>query len=486
MKVLFYSLYANFLPPFGTQLELMQEEKDSGNELFVVHCTGKLSSCHANLQHHPVKCARCVERSRYFFQLLDIPAANIFALETPENLSLPEWPKFHHTDDLLYYEYKGYQLGRGVASTLISRSRELEIDSDKYGELIDMYLRMAIESFEALQEIIQRVQPDKIYVYNGRQPEDRPMILLAEKLGIPFVSYVSGSNIQKYRTFENGVVHYLHSFQQHINALLEIHQSNMENVEKQGAEWFDRISGNTITEIPDYTRLQQKGMLPDGFDASKRNIAIFNSSEDEMKTFEDWKTPLYKDQNDGIRKICAAFSSQPDFHFYLRIHPNLKNVNNSQMTELRGMQLPNLTVILPESAVSTYTLMDTCEKVITFGSSTGAEATHRGKVSILVGKSFYDHLDCVYKIEDYDHLMALLSDKNLPPKPALNARKYGFYLANHGNEHRFLEFKSDGHYFKGQRLEKLRPKLLIHLIQKLGTETARWLKVRSLIRKYGI
>ena len=38
--------------------------------------------------------------------------------------------------------------------------------------------------------------------------------------------------------------------------------------------------------------------LPANFDASLMNIAIFNSSEDEMKVIEEWKLDLYKSQNE--------------------------------------------------------------------------------------------------------------------------------------------------------------------------------------------
>jgi hypothetical protein len=486
MKTLFYSLYANFLPPFGTQLELMKREKDAGHELYVVHCAGALSSCHANLKHHPVKCARCIERSQYFFEFMEIPKNRIFTIENSQESKEFNVPFFNTTEELLQYKYKGFEIGRGVASTLISRSRELEIDSTHFGELIELYLRMAIDAFESLQKVLLKVKPDLVIVYNGRQPEDRPLILLAEHLGINYESYVSGSTNQKFRLFNKGVVHYLKSFQQDIDQVLSRPDSTTELIESEGSAWFNRVSSNKSTHIPNYTESQEIGRLPESFDSNKINIAIFNSSEDEMKTFQDWKTPLYNNQNDAIKKICALFKDNNKIQFYLRIHPNLQSVNNTQMKEIASFNFKNLEVIQADSRVSTYSLMDACDKIITFGSSTGAEATHRGKPSILVGKSFYDHLDCVYKVNNYEELKELITQDKLESKPPFNARKYGYYLSRHGEEHLFLEFRNDGHYFQGQKLEKIRFRTIVYIFKTFLTDSAKWLKTRRIINKYNI
>ncbi len=430
MKILFYSIYANFLPPFGTLLELIKKEQENGNEVFVVRCKGAFTSCHANLKHNPIKCARCVERSDYAFELLGIPKKNIFDIVNTTESKQFVVPVFNSTDELLNFGYNGYQIGRGVASTIISRSRDLELSSTKYGELIELYLRMAIDSLSSLSEIIEKIKPDATYVYNGRQPEDRPLILLCEKLKIDYNSYVSGSNGKKYRLFKNGVVHYLKSVQNDVDTLLLSGVQNGIDIDKEGGDWFNSIFSNANKNLPDFTKSQVKGKLPNQFDYNKINVAIFNSSEDEMKTFDDWKNSLYNNQNEAISAICSKFSNYPIVQFYLRIHPNLRGVNNLQMKGIESINFPNLVIIPADSDISTYSLMDSCEKIITFGSSTGPEATHRGKPSILVGKSFYDNLNCVYNISSFDDLIELIMQRDLPPKPAINARKFAYYLAS--------------------------------------------------------
>ena len=237
--------------------------------------------------------------------------------------------------------------------------------------------------------------------------------------------------------------------------------------------------------LPDFTKNQVKGKLPTSFDAEKINVVIFNSSEDEMKTFDDWKNSLYNNQNEAIESICKLFLKYPEVHFYLRIHPNLKGVKNLQMKEIESMTFPNLEVIAADDDISTYGLMDACDKVITFGSSTGPEATHRGKPSILLGKTFYDNLDCTYNIDDYNELTGLLLDKNLKPKPAINARKYGYYLANHGEYHTYLKFENNNHFFLDTKLEKIRLRLFYYIIKNFLFRSLQWYRTKKLIEKYG-
>jgi len=91
----------------------------------------------------------------------------------------------------------------------------------------------------------------------------------------------------------------------------------------------------------------------------------------------------------------------------------------------------NLTLIEPASPISTYTLLDRVDRVLTFGSTVGVEATFWGKVSILAGRSIYEHLDAVYLARDHDDVMQMLGAE-MSPKPIDEAVKYGFYMQTFG------------------------------------------------------
>ena len=174
----------------------------------------------------------------------------------------------------------------------------------------------------------------------------------------------------------------------------------MNEREKIGAAFYEeRLHGKEQAWVS-FVKDQQQNLLPTDWNPNKQNIAIFNTSEDEYESIgTEWKNELYENQAVGLEKILIDFESNDAFHFYLRIHPNLKGLNNRQIRDAYALKkYSNLTIIDSESPVSTYTLMMRCNKTITFGSSTGIEAVYWGKVSILLGKSFYCNLEAAYSL----------------------------------------------------------------------------------------
>ena len=89
--------------------------------------------------------------------------------------------------------------------------------------------------------------------------------------------------------------------------------------------------------------------------------------------------------------------------------------------------LPNVTVIPPESKVSSYDLMDACEKVVTFGSTTGLEACYWGKPSIIIGHSGFEACGALYQVKKLEEVMPFV-EGNLEPKPRMAAIRFAYFL----------------------------------------------------------
>ena len=113
-------------------------------------------------------------------------------------------------------------------------------------------------------------------------------------------------------------------------------------------------------------------------------------------------------------------------HVYLRIHPNLKGLQASYHTDLYKLQNSRLTVIPPESPISSYALMDMADKVLVMGSTMGAESCFWGKPVINLHKSEYYYLNVGYNPQTREELVQMLGE-DLTPKPKDGALKYGYY-----------------------------------------------------------
>ena len=104
---------------------------------------------------------------------------------------------------------------------------------------------------------------------------------------------------------------------------------------------------------------RRKSLLPASWNPAKRNVAIFNSSEDEYAaTDAQWNNPLYANQLEGLQRIVQSLEADhDDIHVYLRIHPNLIGVNNKHTMALYDLRRDFFEIIPPDDPVSTYALI---------------------------------------------------------------------------------------------------------------------------------
>jgi hypothetical protein len=214
--------------------------------------------------------------------------------------------------------------------------------------------------------------------------------------------------------------------------------------ESLGAEFFIKRKNAEMASDNVYTGDQDTEKLPNNWNPNRRNFVIFNSSEDEFfcvgESFDRHK--LFANQIDGIRHVITSAAADPSIHCYLRVHPNLRSIKFSYHTMLAEVfaDCPNLTIIPADSPVWTYGLIDSCEKVLVFGSTVGVEACYWRKPVILIGAAYYMYLDVAYRAKTLEELDALLFAV-LEPKPKLGTLKYGlFVFGERGAKSKYFDF----------------------------------------------
>jgi hypothetical protein len=208
-----------------------------------------------------------------------------------------------------------------------------------------------------------------------------------------------------------------------------------------------------------FTGAQQKERLPDDWDASKHNVSIFLSSEDEFVAIGDqWKMPLYKDQVEGLRQIKTSILPRlgNQVRIYVRVHPNSKNTGKKFLEGLQSLHAPGFAIIPSDSPVSTYKLMMESSKVVSFGSTMGIESTYWGKPSICLGKSFYINLGVTHNPISHDDVLDLLLDTQVLAKSNDAMLKYGYYWKTFGIPYQhFKDNGWSGGQFKSANLESI-------------------------------
>lgn len=455
-KILFFSNQGLSVPFLGTELELVEELLEQGHYIEILKCNGKLKSCFANPTHNIQGCAICEARSEVFFQHINFPQQQIYRLKHYTQAFNFKVPWFDTLEDIFNFKYEGINLGMGIASSIITAKRNYDVNSHTMPQLIEIVTQSAINAFLNYKAHIQRLQPDEIYLFNGRFAEVHPLVEYAKQQGIAFKTYDKGRAYGTICLYENCLPH---SIQQRI-VDMDVYWDQADPIERVATSqhWFEAKIKGTQTNDQSYLDKMVKNQLPQNFDNTKINVAIFNSSEDEMKAIKEWQNPLFFHQNDAITDIVKQLSAYPNVHFYLRVHPNLETVNNAQTQGIKAMQYNNLTVIPANAPVDTYSLMKACDRVISFGSTTGIEATYWGIPSILYGRSFYTHMDVTYTPQSLDEVEQLITNPSLQPKARENTYKYAYFINSRGQQlKRFNWNGKNNSTYKGIPMKRLYP-----------------------------
>ena len=410
-----------------------------GNEVYFLLCNPHFGYCACNMRGSGFKCHRCV---RFVKGLLRKCSPQIKVIEMDKVLK-DEMAKeiakiqfdYQSIEDIKNIQYKGAYVGMGSLSSYITDSRNNNpLMDEEFRTYFDRVLRTACLYAEFQLRMIEEIKPDRIQLFNGRSFETRAASDFAIQRHILLRSCelwkVLPNRFNK-RYFYNSLPHSIEKNTQRINALWSDPLIPQEEKERIGRRFFESKYSHAFCGDHDYTANQDAGKLPDGWDDTKKNYVIYNSSEDEYVAIggEYDKGKVFKTQIEGIRYIANLLKDRSDIHVYLRIHPNLAKIKYKYHTDLLdlGSQFKNLFVIRGDSNVSTYTLMRKADRVITFGSTTGVEASYMGKPVISLWRNWFSGIDLAYDVTSIEEMTQLLLVGELAPKPQVESIKFGYY-----------------------------------------------------------
>lgn len=460
MKVLVFSGYANYTH-YGADLELIQRHLDEGDEVLNLHCAGDIPTCDFNPCHGAIECRTCIRTRQRGLSLVSpnvasAPFLNLTPANRRELESLPE--SYGTLESLRTASVENFDFGWAVLSSVVSLIRDPEPDLRLHGNLARRFAWAALATYRSIQNHLDREKTDCVYVFNGRLAIYRAVLRACQSRGVACYTHDRGCDIHHYATFRDAMPHDLQLVRAEMRQAWDRAAGDPARFDVAEKFFVERMNGMPQDWLS-FVGTQEAGMLPASWEGSRKNIVIFNSSEDEFAAIGDeWKNPLYPSQLDGIRRIIESLTTERQgLKLYLRMHPNLKGIGNQQTTALYDLERDYFEVIRPESAVSTYALLQQCDQTVTFGSTVGIEAVYQGKPSILAGPSFYRDLGCTYNPSSHEELVQMIRS-DLQPKDKTPALMYGYFMRTFGIPYRhvsaagFLDSR-----FKGQSLATKMP-----------------------------
>lgn len=456
MKYLFYNTTPINKVAIGILSDEAEKLADAGHEVYFVTCGGIMNSCLANFESNRGICKVC----RFWNYMAEKKLSNKIkkiSLKDYENTD-EKYPKYEYSDykELKQITYKKSPIGLALLSSYINNTRNLyPLINQQTKPFYDNSLLQAQKIVDAAINIVESLNPDGIYIYNGRFMETRPFYEIALQRHIPFysVEVIFGKepgNFYK-AIYENSLPH---DIKLRHSLILKTWDSSPKTYQEKamiGESFFLKRRGKQHSgDRHIYIENQVKGLLPDDWDENKINIAIFNSSEDEFAAIGDdyEKLTLFPNQIEGLKSILKKFENT-NYHFYLRVHPNLGSVKYSYHHKLYNLpnEFTNITVIPADSNIDSYHLMEMSEKVIVFNSTMGIEATYWKKPVILLSPSYYYYSDLCYIPKNVEDLYLLIKS-TLAPKFNDFVYKFGYYIidfseaTNDKKQFSFIDFNT--------------------------------------------
>ncbi len=439
MKVLVYTASSICNPQFGIQMERAIEYYKGGNEVLFCHCAGAMRACSANPRGNKAYCHFCQKGFNAGLKNLP-PGIKVEQLKKRKPHKDYQKKEFTSVSDLKSYQYKGIDVGFSVFSVYVTFTRNPNpIFSEVFLNSLNQLLYEAESLIDSAEQIVNRFKPDLIIVFNGRFFDTKPFYGWAINNGIDFITTENIGGVRtetEYRMveFHNTIPH--DARQAYKNCLLswDVSSENDADKRKKGEAFFkNRRSGIKAGDYV-YTSNQVEGKLPNTYSPNMKNVVVFCSSEDEFSSVskEVDSYYLFESQYAAIKYIVENIQDE-GYHFYVRIHPNMKGLNVEYHLNLYKLaEYENVTVIGPENNVSSYALMDIANNIVVFGSTIGAESLYWGKSVVLLGYASYYYWGCCLIPNSKQEVIEMIKTPKSYPQAKDIATKFGYYLLENG------------------------------------------------------
>lgn len=466
-SVVFYAPYALWSPHYETDLELIKDHLEDGYDVTVLVCRAELPTCEPNRPHYREGCLKCISRSRKGIQWIGkdkITVKKFYNLTSRQIQTIEELLNRDYRDieQLKAVDIGGADIGLAAVSSVVSHLRDPRLELQGNEKVIQRYLKTALVVYFSLLNHLSETKPDRLVIFNGRYAALRPALRVAGKLNIETMVHERAGVLGRYSITTNT---YPQDLNYVIGEMEEVFRSSdlpLDEKEKISDSWYEERMAGVPQGWHSFITNQRPTELPVGFDKEKFNIAIFNSSEDEMVAIEEWKHDYYSSQTSAIASIVDSVSKNDNYKVYLRVHPNLSGVNNQQTEEINQLAraYPGLNIIGPNDSVSTYSLIRDVDLVVTFGSTVGIEAVRMKKPCMLMGRAIYEELGVCFQPGSYDECFEYINKVAEgggvvgEKERRLAVTKYGFYQNNRGYPYKYVgQFQVEGGTLKKEGKE---------------------------------
>lgn len=353
--------------------------------------------------------------------------------------------------ELLELKEAGVSVGKFAVSTLMRRRRTGSVDPiavEGHDDLVNALTESRCAARHA-KTIVDRLRPRLVCFYDRGYTPDGELFEVALASGARATTlnsaHKSGSVISKCYGPHNRDVHFGMPSPELWQALREMPwtsthwnrlRSELEGCYVSGV-WYDEVGTQANkTAVGKADLIVRLGLSPD-----KPTAVIFPHLFWDATFF--WGSDLFADYEEWFVEAVKAAVANPALNWIVKVHPanmvkNRRDNFSGDFSEIEAIrkavgELPShVTVIMPDSPISTFSLFDLMDYCLTVRGTVGLEAAIFGKQVLTAGTGRYDGFG--FTIDSSSRQEYLKRLRNLqsivPPTPAQTelARRYAYGL----------------------------------------------------------
>lgn len=371
-------------------------------------------------------------------------------------------------------ESKLATLELGVMSSLASatKAQSYEQLNPKWQRVYRRMLDSAKKTYNFFKQEIATEHYDYVFMFNGRFGCVKPVLEAARDSQVGFGLVEVKKTINEI-VFINELVH---SIEGNTRRAFEFYETNPEQAKEVAATFYNKKTKHEATGDPVYTSVQDKGLLPDVYQNTKKKlVVVYPTTEDEYKFIgKEWDGHVPESQVDEI-ELMANTLPEDEYLIVVKMHPNQATTaeNTQKRYEELRERFPHVLVEPPLSKVDTYALMFRADVVVTFASTIGVEATYAGKPSVLIGDTNWGKMDVAHQTYTGTEAGEVIM-RNPEPKPKHGAIVWGYYLSEYKDRLPSYERAGNGEYLiDGKKIGHSTSKRILQLPAKLEIEVSK-------------
>lgn len=428
-------------PEYEVLISTAQNLLDKNQKVTLLVCRGgDKYSCSKNILSIKSICNLCKYKRD---KLIENLKGDYEVIQTPAIKKVIFKKKFINFKKLKNFYYNGLDNGLATYSSYIANSRDKDLEGFFANGIILKNLNTTNLLSDFYYYLLKKNKFSEVYSFNSRMNLYRPLLRVASKLRIKFnnLEATHDNKSLKVLNLKEAIVNDYDKIPKLINNYWKIKTSL--NRDKIAEKFFSDIKKfNKQMENPkSYLTDQKYGLLPINFNKEKYNITFFISSEDEYETVikKNYK-PIFKDQLDCILEVCKIISGKKDYNLWIRMHPNLRGLNWSYVTNIYNIEklYSNVLVVRPNSAISSHALMQCSNLILGLRSRTLLESLYINKPTILLGRSYWGLLGPFLSISSRNQLRKMLLSKKVNVLNNLAAKKYAYFFSTFGKKLKYI------------------------------------------------